>query len=352
VRAGRRAWLVIVAVGVVLAVAGVGVVAYGTGGGGGATPRTWLAAGDSYSSGEGLPHATGPCARALPGSGSTTWMDGAYAQLRQRYRQLAAPTSVACTGATTDAFMAAADRLGRPEWEPAMGTFDLVTFTFGGDDVGFSAVLEQCLGAGRVASDVRGVIARAEGTPPPSALPSDPGHRCPSTALLASRISTLSGTLRTFLSAVATVAVTHGGNIVVLGYPDLVEDPGRWAAPSASCTGLRAADATELRALAGDLDQALSGAAGAVDRQAPNGVHVRYVPVNDAPGAAGADPDLFEPSTGDRHNLCAPAPWLNGLTSTGFGTGSFHPEQVGLDHEANLAARAIGHLDWSGLAHR
>jgi DNA-binding CsgD family transcriptional regulator len=132
------------------------------------SPRSWLAAGDSYSSGEGLPHATGSCARALPGSGSEDWADVARDRLATALPRLARPRLVACTGARSTDFFSS-------QWTPTLGRFDLVTFTFGGNDIGFSQILKQCIGI-------------------PEGLPSDPGHNCPSDALLRAHIaSTLEG---------------------------------------------------------------------------------------------------------------------------------------------------------------
>ena len=74
-----------------------------------ARPVTWLAAGDSYSPGEGLPHATGSCARPAPGSGSETWAQVAYDRLHGAVAGLAAPTLVACSGATTGQMLGAPD---------------------------------------------------------------------------------------------------------------------------------------------------------------------------------------------------------------------------------------------------
>ena len=144
-----------------------------------------------------------------------------------------------------------------------------------------------------------------------------------------------------------------GGNVVVLGYPELVELPKFWRwweQRIGSCWGVGTADATELRGLAGDLDATIGAAVAAVDRQAPHAVHLRFVDVNTANGSTPAsDPNLFEPATGTRHNLCSADPWLNGETTIDYGSGSFHPKQQGLDHEGALAAGVIEHLDWAHL---
>ena len=102
--------------------------------------RTWLAAGDSFSSGEGLPHSAGRCARALPGSGSAAWSDVARDRIGSALPSLARPRLVACKGATTSGFFSS------DQWQPSLGRFDLVTFTFGGNDIRFSPIINQCIG--------------------------------------------------------------------------------------------------------------------------------------------------------------------------------------------------------------
>ena len=108
-------------------------------------PLSWLAAGDSYSSGEGLPHAAGPCAQGAENGDSQEWAAVAHEALLKAIPSFARPVLVACTGAKIDQLIDSNDKAGHPEWDPSMGRFDLVTFTFGGDNVNFRPVMEQCL---------------------------------------------------------------------------------------------------------------------------------------------------------------------------------------------------------------
>ncbi len=179
------------------------------------TTLSWLAAGDSYSAGEGLPHATGHCAQATPGSGSEAWPFVAHEDLGNSVPTLASPTFTACTGATTNQFFHSVkikyylEHITLPaEWQPSMGKFDLVTFTFGGNDVGFPGVIQQCV--------------------------SKPALRlsCPSDSLLRGRIANFGQSYKSFLTKVANKAVAPGGNVLVLGYPELIEDPSLWSARS------------------------------------------------------------------------------------------------------------------------
>ena len=318
-----------------------------------AAPISWLAAGDSYSSGEGLPHSTGNCARAGYGSGSAPWAAEAYQDLHAQEPRLQRPDLVACTGAVTADLTDGKDALGSPEWQPSMGRFDLVTFTFGGDDIGFAPIIEQCIGLSRLVATVENA---ADGGLVPryvAPLPSDPGHTCPAASIIRNRIQALGRTYRTFLTQVADQVVVPSGNIVVLGYPELVELPEYWALweqKIGACWGIGTGDATELRGLAGDLNATIGAAVSAVNAQAPDHVHMEFVDINTANrGVVPDDPDLYEPSSGPRHNLCASDPWLNGWNPIDYGSGSFHPKQAGLDAEGALAATFIAKLNWSGL---
>jgi hypothetical protein len=246
---------------------------------------SWLAAGDSYSSGEGLPHSTGKCAQADPLSGSQTWAQQAYQDLSSSGSEFHQPDLVACTGAPTSEFMNADDAAGHAEWAPSMGRFDLATFTFGGDDIGFVPIIEQCIGLKLLEV---GIDAGA-GVQPPTLLPSAPGHLCPRASIIEARIAALGGpatqdgTYRYFLTQVANDVIQPGGNIVVLGYPEIVELPQfwpLWAQAVGACWGIGPADALELRGLAGDLNATIGSAVADVNRSAPNGVHLRFMDVN------------------------------------------------------------------------
>jgi lysophospholipase L1-like esterase len=289
---------------------------------GAVAPRSWLAAGDSYSSGEGLPHATGSCAQALPGSGSEDWADVARDRLANTIPALARPRLVACSGASSSDFFTS-------QWTPGLGRFDLVTFTFGGNDIDFSQILEQCIGL------------------PGARVPSDPGHKCPQDALIRARIAnTLVAPYRAFLTKVADDAVTSGGNIVVLGYPELVEVPTLWPAGTSSCSLISANDANEIRGLGGDLNATLGYDVQVINAQHPNGVHLTFIDVNSGGSAGISRPDqnLFEPASGPRHNLCASQPWLNGISTIDYGASSFHPKQAGQNAMGSLVAEVLPSL--------
>ena len=285
-----------------------------------ATPlRSWLAAGDSFSSGVGLPHASGDCGRAQPGSGSVNWADVARDRIGATLPALGRPSLVACKGART------ADFFSSRQWTPALGRFDLVTFTFGGNDIRFSPIINQCIG---MAGD---------------GLPTDPGHNCPRESLIRARITAeLETPFRRLLTRVANEAVTPGGRIVVLGYPELVELPDFWSWWLTSCWLIGKADAHELRGLGGHLNATLGYSVKLIDAARPNGVRLTFVDVNSGGGLISReDQNLFEPAVGPRHNLCSSQSWINGFTTIDYGSGAFHPKQAGHDAMGALAARVI-----------
>jgi hypothetical protein len=164
--------------------------------------------------------------------------------------------------------------------------------------------------------------------------------------------------------------VTSGGNVVVLGYPEIVEDPALWSPLDKSvglCQGIRPSDALELRGLAGDLNATIAEAIKAANADPPSARHnvtFTYVDVNTGNPKAGilnSDQSLYEPNTGSRHNLSAAKEWINGIAASLAGANpatdvntllnhSFHPNQPGNDAMARLVEQVVPTLNWSQLA--
>jgi hypothetical protein len=291
---------------------------------------SWLAAGDSYASGAGLTRTTEPCA---DGVGTTAAPSKAWAIVASESpllagKHYAAPDLVACTGAETGEFFALQG--GDPaEWTPSMGRYDLVTFSFGGDNINFASIVTACLDRTGECTDpvVRG------------------------------RIAALGATYSGFLTRVATSAVVAGGNVVVMGYPEVVEVPNLWpqAVQDAHiCQGFITNDANLMRGWAGDLNATIGIAvtqANALPADQRNDVHFTFIDVVSGQantGIGASDPNLFEPATGTRHELCSDGDnaWLNGLSPLHPDTRSYHPNQAGEDAMGNLAAEVISRLSW------
>jgi hypothetical protein len=210
-----------------------------------------------------------------------------------------------------------------------MGRYDLVTFSFGGDDVGFASIMMACYEGSNLCTD----------------------------KAVRAQIAAVANSYRTFLAKVATNAVVADGNVVVMGYPELIEDPGLWPVlndATFQCQGLSRTQAKRIRGWAGDLNATIGNAVKTANALPPakrNGVHFTFVDVvtgQAANGISSSDPYLFEPATGTRHELCSKgdSSWLNGL-SKHIRTRSLHPDQLGENGMGNLAAEVIEHLDWS-----
>jgi hypothetical protein len=332
----------------VVVLGGVRVQASASAVGGSTRAVTWLAAGDSYASGAGLPKTTSPCAQGTGTNGdSSTWALVGAQELRTSGFTFAggSPDLVACTGAISDEFFNShsglVDQIPKlssphgPQWTPKMKRFDLITFSFGGDDIGFPSIIQHCV--------------TSQGCPPDQAV------RAKIAALGSTGV--YKGSLHipsypTFLRHVAEDAVVKGGNVVVMGYPELVEDPTLWAPGRTTCAGLSPSVVDTLRGWAGDLNATIGYAVAQANKAAPNGVHFTFIDtVTGQPQSASAigadDPNLFEPASGSRHELCSTAqPWLNGLELAHLLSRSFHPNQDGENAMGNLAAEVISHLTW------
>jgi len=310
---------------------------------------SWLAAGDSYASGAGLVNTTSTCARGTGVNGkSATWAIVTARQLTQEGRNFSqgSPDLVACTGAITDEFFTghSGGLLGAPhpqQWNAAMGRFNFVTFSFGGDDLGFASIIQHCLSTGC----------------PPDAAVRLKIHQLATTGVF--KGSLLIPSYPTFLNHVATSAVTTGGNVVVMGYPEVVEDPALWPAALrviGLCQGLSPSEADLIRGWAGDLNATIGNIVARVNAEPyaqRNGVHFTFVdPVTAraSTGISSSDANLFEPATGTRHELCSAGnnSWMNGVSPAHPTTRSYHPDQAGETAMGKLAAEVMdGLLNWN-----
>jgi lysophospholipase L1-like esterase len=179
-------------------------------------PVRYVALGDSYSAGTGA----GPYSQA---GRSCERSANAYPQLWASLHTPASFVSVACTGATT------ATVLDRQLSALNAGT-TLVSLTIGGNDVGFSHVMETCV------LEWNSACLDAVTTAEKSINATLPGH--------------LDSVLR------AIRARAPQARIVLLGYPDLYD-----LARSADCLGIGTTKRTALNQGADALDRALSAAA-------------------------------------------------------------------------------------------
>jgi len=175
---------------------------------------SYVALGDSYSSGD----------------GAGNYSDGACLESANAYPVLwhnahgGTFTNETCAGATTADVMSS--QLG-----PLSASTTLVSVTIGGNDVGFSSVMETCVLQGN--SACVGAVQRAESQAQAS----------------------LPGSLDNVLAAIAARA--PGAKVVVLGYPEFYD-----LAKSSRCIGLSTTKRTYLNQGADVLDGVIQAAAG------------------------------------------------------------------------------------------
>ena len=220
----------------------------------------YVALGDSYSSGLGA-------GNYISSSGSCDRSNNAYPEQWADANAPASFVSVACAGATT------ADVISTQVSALSAST-TLVSITIGGNDAGFSGVMETCL-LGSTRSCL-GAVSDAE-------------------SFVASQ---LPANLDNALQAIRTHA--PNAKIVLLGYPDLYD-----LSTSGSCIGLSTKDRTALNGGADAIDGALAAAAA---RNGDTFADVR-------PGFAG-------------HEICDSGSWLNSVDWLDLGA-SYHPTAAG-----------------------
>jgi lysophospholipase L1-like esterase len=228
---------------------------------GAASAVRYVALGDSYASGLGA-------GAYDPASGSCDRSAYAYPEQWAAADAPASFTSVACSGATTsDVLSSQVSALGQ--------STTLVSITIGGNDVGFSSVMETCV-LESTASCLAAVSAAENQV-----------------------ATTLPGKLDTTLRTIRADAPS--AKVVVLGYPEFYD-----LAHSSVCPGLSTADRSALDQGADQLDGALSA-------------------------AAGRNGDVFADVRGQftGHEICDLGSWLHSVTIP-IGS-SYHPTAAGQD---------------------
>src|SRR3984957_5550645 len=183
---------------------------------GAATTVHYVALGDSYSSGVGA-------GSYISSSGSCDRSTNAYPALWDAANQPASYVSEACSGATTATVLSS-------QLAALSAATTLVSITVGGNDVGFSSVMETCVL--HSTSSCVAAVSNAE-------------------SLMTSQ---LPGELDSVLSAIKADAPS--ARVVVLGYPDLYD-----LSRSSWCLGLSTTDRADLNNGADELDSQIQAAA-------------------------------------------------------------------------------------------
>jgi lysophospholipase L1-like esterase len=235
----------------------------------------YVALGDSYASGVGA----GDYSSA---SGSCDQSANAYSALWAAANDPASYVSEACSGATTSDVISS-------QLSALSSSTTLVSVTVGGNDVGFSSVMEKCvlLPTSFCVSAVDSAEAEAE--------------------------ADLPGSLNTMLSDIAADA--PNAKVVVVGYPEFYD-----LAKSSGCIGLSTTDRTDLNQGAAVLDSLLQAAA-----QQHGDVF------------ADVRPDFAG------HQICDANSYLNSVDWTDLGV-SYHPNSAGQAdaYEPTFSAAAAG----------
>jgi hypothetical protein len=307
------------------------------------TGRAWLALGDSYSAGTGIDgplDSGGPgrdCRRADGKAGHPkAWAVSAYEKVKQKYG-LSRIDFVPCSGAITDdAFKSGpgvsqsmeAQYLNVPGVPTGRRKWDIVSFTFGGNNLGFSEVLRGCVDAFE------------------NWLEADRNPGCDvDQAALEKRVDQLTDTphgttgadlvgnvnIPTLLDEVTSL-VNPNGEVIMVGYPRLVRDPFLFGGPLL-CEGLNRDGYTMLNSVVDHLNKRLSTAIDAANERHSD-KQISFTFVNAA--------DVI-----DGHELCSKEPWLTGITlqpSIAKGidfTTAFHPNQKNHDAIAEAVAAKV-----------
>src|SRR5271166_2908605 len=180
------------------------------------TAVRYVPLGDSYSSGVGAGSYIGS-------SGSCDRSTKAYSQLWAKSNAPASYTFVACAGATASSVISG-------QLSALSSATTLVSITVGGNDVGFSSVMQTCVLS--LTSTCVSAIDTAE----------------------SKMSSQLPGELDAVLAAI-TAHAPHA-KVIMLGYPELYD-----LSRSATCIGLSTTDRKDLNAAADELDAQLRAAA-------------------------------------------------------------------------------------------
>lgn len=325
---------------------------------------SWQSAGDSYSSGEGVYGNKGDCAQS----------DQAYGPLVARTLQeppwnweMTNETFTACTGHLVEDFFNPRNAKKSSLWDwgreqGGPGRVDVITMSFGGNDIGFADVITDCLvvvpdnwkefvGAG-IASSLTGCdISEKELDTRADDLLDPPRRNCTENrrknhaydcdmALDGRR-----GSIIDFYYDVVTRHLTDRGRLYVVGYPRLFADTDQWPWwAKTMCAGVKRGDTQKLGRSAEYLNNKLQEA---VDR---------------ANEALGSDRvvfiDRFAAYRDGQHELCGRGEdWLNGVSAVrGDGVSlrkqtSFHPNAAGHRGTAELMTPIVAETfppDYSG----
>ena len=268
---------------------------------GGGTPSRYVALGDSYTAGPGIPNQTvesGGCRRS----------DHNYPHLVAAALDVDRFTDVSCAGATT-AHMAAAQPLpggltNGPQLDALTPDTDLVTLGIGGNDIGFASIAVTCAGFS---------VLFPLGAPCKH-------HFTRHGDEVGRRIEAATPKVAAVLAAVRARA--PAARLFVVGYPVILPDEGFGCWP---LMPIAVGDVAWLRGVEGRLNDMLAGVA----------------------AASGATfVDIYTSSIG--HDVCRlpGRKWVEGFVPTSP-AGAVHPNALGM---ANAARRVVAAVEVPALS--
>lgn len=342
-----------------------------------ASPLRVLAAGDSYAAGEGLPNiqdGEGACQRALgqKAEGDETPSKAWPVLVKETFERASDDARwtvdpfwfVACTGNRTPQFAREATQRGQnlsqlAEAQAGAGDepWDVIMLSFGGNDVGFSKIIQDCIGLETTFDDVSSPESILLGGGAPALLNGSFAGCTMTEAEMKARVeSVLPGVLEQLYSEAAEQA-RPGSLIVVTGYPQLFAEPSTWSSREKlinRCNRVSEGDARAIRGATGYLNRTI-GAAVERAKTTHRGQTWVFVDVN----------DVWE-ADGQSHALCGPDEWINGFSLNGITDGdlraldpgplrdivarafnrSYHPNQAGHDGYALITANRMRRSRW------
>lgn len=284
-------------------------------------PLRVLAAGDSFAAGEGLPAVQigeEACQRALgqrTADGqppSKAWPVLVKEMLETGRSSLTGQSSTpswqvdpfwltACTGNTAENFARVPTTKGSTQiGEAGSAPYDVVTLSFGGNDVGFDSIIKDCVNLDLAQTDEPLGDRWSQWLDRFGCSRSEADINADIDRVLGERLPRL-------YDEVAGVT-RPGGLVVVTGYPQVIEDPNNWSGFAQAvdyCRGFTRFDTAALRGVAGRLNRAIGIQVDAAQARHPE-LEWLFVDVASA----------FE-SPNERHGLCTTQEWFNG-PSTGL----------------------------------
>ena len=298
-----------------------------------AAPPIYVALGDSYAAGFGLPFPAAPTGQPVPGCEQTS-LDYPHRLASSLGLTL---TDVACSGAVTGDFFAPQNVTAPPKPPAQLDVFstvrpDLVSVTIGGNDLGFSSIANACLAASATGPTYTSLAA---GTPAasckaffasPAGQASDPYARIPAVA----------AKVRAAIAAVQAAA--PAAKLVVIGYPAIAPDVANTPAGGCFAAGLLPAPATVQGIPVAsafpftDVDvpylQVLQQQLNAAIMQQATSLGASYA-------------DVYPASL--PHSACSPEStrWVEPVVPAGGGTNVLHPSLAGTQAMADTLAPVV-----------